>query len=55
MPRIHPYAILLGVAIGIVSLFALRHPLFALMTGLIAVLGMDMILRVKDDWPKKPK
>ncbi len=53
MTRIHPYAILLGIAIGIVSLFALRHPLFALMTGLIAVLGLDMILRVGKDWPRK--
>lgn len=51
--RIHPYAILLGIAIGIVSLFALRHPLFALMTGLIAVLGLDMVLRVKDDSGRK--
>ena len=51
--RIHPYAILLGIAIGIVSLFALRHPLFAVMTGLIAVLGLDMILRVKDDDRRK--
>ena len=51
--RIHPYAILLGIAIGIVSLFALRHPLFAVMTGLIAVLGLDMILRVKDDDTRK--
>ena len=53
MIRIHPYAIILGVAIGVVSLFALRHPLFAVMTGLIAVLGLDMILRVKKDWPKR--
>jgi energy-coupling factor transporter transmembrane protein EcfT len=45
--RLHPYAILLGVVIGIVTLFTLRHPLFALMSGLIAVLGLDMILRVK--------
>lgn len=51
--RIHPYAILLGVAIGLMSLFALRHPVFALMVGLIAVLGIDMILRVGKDWPKK--
>lgn len=51
--KIHPYAILLGVAIGLMSLFALRHPVFALMAGLIAVLGIDMILRVGKDWPKK--
>ncbi len=51
--RLHPYAILLGIVIGIVTLFALRHPLFALMTGLIAVLGLDMILRVKGDRDQK--
>ncbi|MGB3455704.1 MAG: hypothetical protein WBG08_12800 [Litorimonas sp.] len=53
--KIHPYAILLGVAIGLMSLFALRHPIFALMAGLIAVLGLDMVMRVAKDWPKKPK
>lgn len=51
--KIHPYAIILGVAIGAMSFFALRHPIFAVMAGLIAVLGIDMILRVKKDWPKK--
>lgn len=51
--KIHPYAIILGIAIGLMSLFALRHPVFALMAGLIAVLGIDMILRVGKDWPKK--
>ena len=51
--RLHPYAIILGVGIGIMSLFALRHPIFAVMAGLIAVLGIDMIIRVTKDWPKK--
>ena len=51
--KIHPYAIILGIAIGLMSLCALRHPVFALMAGLIAVLGIDMILRVGKDWPKK--
>lgn len=51
--KLHPYAILIGVAIGLMSLFALRHPIFALMAGLIAVLGIDMVLRVGKDWPKK--
>jgi hypothetical protein len=53
--KIHPYAIILGVAIGIMSLVALRHPIFALMVGLIAILGIDMVMRVSKDWPKKPK
>ncbi|MGB6231018.1 MAG: hypothetical protein WBF53_12935 [Litorimonas sp.] len=51
--KIHPYAILIGVAIGLMSTFALRHPIFGLMVGIIAVLGLDMIIRVKQDWPKK--
>lgn len=51
--KIHPYAIILGVAIGGMSFFALRHPIFAVMAGLIAVLGIDMVIRVSKDWPKK--
>lgn len=51
--KIHPYAIILGVGIGIMSLYALRHPVFAAMAGLIAILGIDMVIRVTKDWPKK--
>lgn len=51
--KLHPYAIILGVAIGVMSLFALRHPVFALMAGLIAILGIDMVMRVTKDWPKR--
>lgn len=51
--KIHPYAILLGAGIGIMSFVALRHPIFGLMAGLIAILGIDMIMRVAKDWPKK--
>lgn len=51
--KIHPYAIILGVGIGIMSLYALRHPVFAGMAGLIAILGIDMVIRVTKDWPKK--
>lgn len=53
--KIHPYAIILGVAIAGMSLFALRNIVFAIIVGLIATLGIDMILRVKKDWPKKKK
>jgi len=53
--KIHPYAIILGIAIGIMSFYALRHPIFALMAGIIAVLGIDMVIRVGKGWPKKPR
>lgn len=51
--KLHPYAILLGIGIGVMSFFALRHPVFALMTGLVAILGIDLVLRVSKDWPKR--
>ena len=45
--KLHPYAIILGVVIGVMTFVSLRNPLFAGMSGLIAVLGLDMILRVR--------
>ncbi len=40
--KLHPYALIFGIGIGIVVLAALRHPLFALFAGVIAVVGLDM-------------
>ena len=51
--RLHPYAIILGIGIGLMSFYALRHPIFGLMAGLIAILGLDMVIRVSKDWPKR--
>ena len=40
--RLHPYAIILGFALGFFILLTLRHPPFALLTAIIGVLGFDM-------------
>ena len=43
--KLHPYALILGVGIGIMALFALRHPLFAILAMAISVLGFDMAFK----------
>ncbi|MEP6343828.1 MAG: hypothetical protein ABJ275_10990 [Maricaulaceae bacterium] len=45
MKRLHPYAIILGVGVGIATLATLRHPLFALLLGVAATLGLDMAMK----------
>jgi len=40
--RLHPYAIILGLALGFFVLLTLRHPPFAVLSAIIAVLGFDM-------------
>jgi len=40
--RIHPYALILGLALGFFILLTLRHPPFAILTAIIGVLGFDM-------------
>lgn len=40
--RLHPYAIILGLALGFFVLLTLRHPPFALLMAIIGVLGFDM-------------
>ncbi len=43
----HPYAIILGIGIGIVVLLALRHPPFALFFGIASIVLIDMGLTSK--------
>jgi len=43
--KLHPYALILGVGIGIMVLFALRHPLFAIFATVLSVLGMDVAFK----------
>ncbi len=43
--KIHPYALILGVVIGIMTLVVLRHPIFALVATVIGVLGLDVALK----------
>lgn len=43
--RIHPYALVIGMVLGIVVLFILRHPLFALFAAFVGVLIADLALK----------
>ena len=45
--RIHPYAILFGVIIGVMVLLALRHPPFAILITLISIVGLDYVFKNK--------
>lgn len=45
--KLHPYALILGVGIGIMVLFALRHPLFAILATALSVLGFDLAFKKK--------
>ena len=45
MKPLHSYAIILGVGVGVAAMAALRHPLFALLLGVAATLGIDMALK----------
>lgn len=43
--RIHPYALLIGVVIGIMFLLALRHPPFAIFMTLVSIVGLDYFFK----------
>ena len=45
--RIHPYAILFGVIIGVMVLLALRHPPFAIFITLVSIVGLDYFFKNK--------
>ncbi len=45
--RIHPYAIILGLALGFFVLLTLRHPPFAVLTAILGVLGFDMSFKAR--------
>jgi len=51
--KLHPYAIIIGLVIGVMVFFTLRHPLFALLAAVISVLGFDMAFKAKIDEDKK--
>lgn len=48
MTKFHPYALLLGLVIGVMVFFALRHPLFALFAGLVSVFALDYGFKSKN-------
>lgn len=45
--KIHPYALIIGFVIGVMVLFMLRHPLFALFAGVLSILGFDIAFKSK--------
>ncbi|MEP1230952.1 MAG: hypothetical protein ABJG88_09785 [Litorimonas sp.] len=50
--KLHPYAVIIGLVIGVMVLFTLRHPLFALFAAVISVLGFDMAFKARVDSKK---
>ena len=55
MKSLHPYAIILGIAIGVAIMATLRHPLFVLLFGVAATLGLDMALKSRLEKKDKDK
>ncbi len=47
MKALHPYSMIIGLGVGIAVLATLRHPLFALLLGIVAVLGFDMAMKAR--------
>jgi len=50
--RLHPYAIIISLVIGVMVLLTLRHPPFAIFAAVISVLGFDMAFKSKADSDK---
>lgn len=46
--KLHPYALIIGVVIGIMTLVVLRHPIFALVATVFSVLGLDIVFKKKN-------
>lgn len=40
--KLHPYALIIGIGIGIAVFVALRHPMFAILSSIISVILLDM-------------
>ena len=40
--KLHPYALIMGVGIGIMVLAAIRHPLFAIFAMVVSIILLDM-------------
>ncbi len=39
---IHPYALIIGVGIGIATFVALRHPMFAIFATIVSIILLDL-------------
>lgn len=46
--KLHPYALIFGLGIGVMVLAALRHPLFAVLSAIAAIILIDMGLKGRD-------
>ncbi len=46
--KIHPYALIIGVVLGLMVLAALRHPLFAIFASIISILGFDLAFKANE-------
>ncbi len=40
--KLHPYALIIGIGIGIMVLISLRQPVFAIFAAIISVILLDM-------------
>jgi len=40
--KLHPYAVILGLSLGVFVFLTLRHPVFSLLTSIISLLGFDL-------------
>jgi len=40
--RFHPYALIIGIGIGVMVFATLRHPGFAAFAGLVSIVLLDM-------------
>jgi len=43
--KIHPYALIIGLVLGLMVLAALRYPLFAVFAAVLAIFGFDLAFK----------
>ncbi len=47
--RLHPYALIMGLGIGLMVGVTLRHPIFAIFTAIVATVLLDMGFKRKNN------
>ena len=50
--RLHPYALLIGLGLGIMAFVIFRHPIFAVLALILGTLGFDILFKRKTDEDK---
>lgn len=53
--KLHPYALIIGIGIGIMVQLTLRYPPFALFFGIVAVISLDMGIKYFSNTDKPEK